>query len=912
MMEQQNISVQLKGINLSAPVDSGQDGICGHIVNLRFKDGAWRLAGEKMVNGSIIEGITDSHMFHINPVTGNNKIIGVEKDNDSVWIYDVEEETAVELMRPDSQNGEVVNDIRSFGKFLIVATNFTRYIYKYDNDDDGYVLVPDVPEGRVSFWDDERLPYKNNDGEYDYEQIVESLDPVHAVSALKKRLFDDGVDGYFEGHVFFRLAWRLFDNSLIHHSTIHYCHVGLFPQRLYFAVLTGSLDTAIKFYHTNNPVINIIFNPQEVQKIESLKGIVRGLVVFMSDPVSSYDFGENFENYALSFEDVGDVHQMIINKPPLKEDAVFDGLFKETRAFYNVAEYDVDDILTTWANISGTIAIRESLIIKNVHSITTRETMAIDNFTSHKFSANHLYDYNTRLHLSDVYTAFSEPKNNGRYQLVNTTDETYMFIKKGLVFGANRQLIENSTYTSTFYIEVDLETEDGSRFSRKVIPLNEHNANGITIYNDTGTGLHYLYLKEVITYPDIRAKYLRVCMKNGSDTMVVFGNELKEHPFFNLSYYQHSFNKTTPHNGFLSIISTPIPTTIIQDHIYRPINNILRDTNRVQASALGNIFVYPALNSYRIGQKGNTVIALASMSSPMSEGQFGAFPIHVFSESGIFTLNQGQGDILYSSVVRFNIDKLTSKNQLLELGGAIVYASRSGLYLLAGSQRKRISQALESKYGIESSSDYWGFPEGECRSALTMIDFETFMQGAVMAYNHVENEIIISNPTGMSYIFQIDTGSWYKSSQSFNDFVMKIDGSYLSIDSTGALSEVDSENTANDYSENICFVTRPMRLGNRGFKKIARLLGRMVFNVVSGSSVKMSVYGSLNGRDWELMRSVAFDDGVNDLSLNDIMIKDTHASAKYFIVSFKAVVGSDFEFTGMDMTVEPRFTRKLR
>ena len=117
---------------------------------------------------------------------------------------------------------------------------------------------------------------------------------------------------------------------------------------------------------------------------------------------------------------------------------------------------------------------------------------------------------------------------------------------------------------------------------------------------------------------------------------------------------------------------------------------------------------------------------------------------------------------------------------------------------------------------------------------------------------------------------------------------------------------------SSNYSAHVCLVTRPMLLGVRGFKKVRRMIGRMIFDVVSGSSVMMAIYGSLNGRDWELLRKVSYDNGINNLSINDLMIKETHGSAKYFILSFGAIVGNDFELTGFDATVEQTFGRKLR
>ena len=553
----------------------------------------------------------------------------------------------------------------------------------------------------------------------------------------------------------------------------------------------------------------------------------------------------------------------------------------------------------------------DSIIIENIHAIETNEAMDVDNFTHHRLSGSFLYDYNSRLHIADTVTRFADPINNGRKMLIKGTDD-FNTAKRTLVFGTNMSQVLDFSYGADIYLEVDLETEEGTRMVRVQVPDDKLEEYGICIFKDTVNDNYYIYLLEIIIYPDIRARYIRVCAKIGSSYMAMFGVELKEHQYLNCAYYQGSFQLTG--NGNIGINYFELVDYVVGNHVFRTINNTLRDANRVQASELGNVFVYPAKNSYRIGQKSNTVVSLATMSSPMGEGQFGQFPLHVFTDAGIYNLNQGSGEVLYGSIHRFNLDVLDAKDMLMELGGAVVYVSRGAVYMLAGSNRTRISQPLESKQDVEESDDYFGFPSGSaCRDAIAPITWDSFLSGMKMAYNHNENELVLSNATaGISYVYQFATGAWFATDEAFKIFVMQANGGWIGITASGSMYDLTEEDETTNYSSHVCFVTRPMLLGNRGLKKISRTIGRMIFDVVSGSSVMMGVYGSLNARDWTLLRSVTFDNGVNGLSLNDVMIKDTHSSAKYFIISFRATVGNDFEFTGLDMSVEDRFNRKLR
>lgn len=917
MNNDRQVTLQLKGVKRANAAGSGDDGSCGHIVNMRLKDGAWRLAGEKILSRTIeasqaIEVLNcENLLYHEDHFDG---VIGSDKTTGDVIFFNFEDENKATLVDIDYAGGERVNDIRKFGKFLIVASNKDRYILKWDDTTNFYYTVPPLPRGQFAVWDDERQPQYIDSSPYFLFTSDSSTPGDDIIAELKKLIFDHGKEGLFEGHVFFRYAYRLFDNSLVNHSGIYYAHIGLLADSMKIVRVAPPEPALPEYgvfdYLMNNPLVEITFNPDELTHIESHKGIVKSIEVFMTAPITAYDFSINdFWNDWIKIDETDPVRTFYV---PLKDSAKFDELFKNAIAFYKVASYDIEDILL-WDEVESTGYRRktDSLIIENIHAIETREAMEVDNFTHHRLSGSFIYDYNTRLHIADTVTRFADPINNGRKMLVKGTDD-FNTAKRTLVFGLNMTVASTYVPPADFYLEVDIETEEGRRMTRIQVPDDKLNDYGINVFYDTSTGKYHIYLLEVVTYPDIRARYFRVCAKTGSTYMSMFGVELKEHQYLNCAYYQSQFYMLG--NGFVSVNQFQVPDSIINDHTFRTIENTLRDTNRVQVSDLGNIFVYPARNSYRIGQKSNTVVALATMSSPMSEGQFGQFPIHVFTDAGIFNMNQGSGDVLYSNVQRLNLDALDGKDKLLEIGGALVYVSRGAIYLLTGNNKNRISQSLESKQDLEESSDDFGFPDGSsCNTAMTPITWDNFLSGMIMAYNHDENELVLSNSTsGISYVYQLVSGTWFMTDEAFKMFVMRGNVSWFGIKSNGDVHDITSADETDTYTNHVCFVTRPMLLGNRGLKKVSRIVGRMVFDVINGSSVMMAVYGSMNARDWTLLRKVSFNDGVNNLTLNDLMIKDTHSSAKYFIISFGAVVGNDFELTAIDLSVEDRFNRKLR
>lgn len=80
------------------------------------------------------------------------------------------------------------------------------------------------------------------------------------------------------------------------------------------------------------------------------------------------------------------------------------------------------------------------------------------------------------------------------------------------------------------------------------------------------------------------------------------------------------------------------------------------ETNRVQASATNNMFSLPFANSYRFGVSEERIIAIATVVDELSATRFGAFPLYVFTDRGVWSLESGTGEVLYSNILPVNHD----------------------------------------------------------------------------------------------------------------------------------------------------------------------------------------------------------------------------------------------------------------
>jgi uncharacterized protein (TIGR02145 family) len=837
-----------RGINRSNPVSQPEDGHCHEIVNMRYKDNAWRRVKEKK-SITLIAPTPDLRSFDLlkqHPLLDDNYFIGVK--NEKLYQIDIDEE--VESLMKD-YTGQEIEDIAFFGYLMIVSTTNDKDIFKIDIENSYFAEMPNIPEGS-------HLIFDSGDTEQNIELEAKSAGSAAQIAKINMLLYEDKEHGKFEGHCFFRFAWRLWDNSLIHHSAIHYYHVGINDKMMSFSMEEDD-PVRLREYRTAEPVVKYGFSADDLTALEQYKDVITGLVLFMSDPISTYVIKDDISGWV---NEVDTYYRPAIN-PKIGD------LLSDVKGFYKVHEISLQDLLELTSIENGLYIANIKVDAGNVHNIESNERLPLDNYTNHKIKGAVTYDYNSMLHLGNVKTILSDPKNIGKHapflgvladkyselvygkemefnphtfgeeypdpsENVNLTVEgdkplttlsinDYNFLLdesesdpagcynpstgvytvksgndadyridfiasfdvefKGLVIieikknsvseelfifdtnggltyvelshtlslveldeitihgyfanndGGGGYIIGGGLTTMSPYptrldisrvvelietpincnpiIEVELSTSEGTKVVTKEYEAAESFLKGITGYYDRTDDSKRLLFKEFITYPDIRAHKIRIILKNNEDEKyyLIKTFDLIQHPYLDFAYSKPMLRQF---GNYYYMPQAALLPNLINQVVPATENRIINDKNRVQVSEINNPWIYPTINSYRIGTSSNDVIQLATMSEPMSVGQFGESPLMVFTSQGIFNLMQGQQGILYAAINRFNLDVLLQKDALVELGGAIVYATSKGLFVLAGSQREEISKAIEgSVAGIYGREDRWRLPNYE-------------------------------------------------------------------------------------------------------------------------------------------------------------------------------------------------------
>ena len=271
----------------------------------------------------------------------------------------------------------------------------------------------------------------------------------------------------------------------------------------------------------------------------------------------------------------------------------------------------------------------------------------------------------------------------------------------------------------------------------------------------------------------------------------------------------------------------------------------------------------------------------------MSDAKFGEFPLYVFTEEGIFTLQSGNGEVLYSAVIPLNYDRIINP-ETLAVNYNVIYITERGIHAMFSNESTLISGP------INDSNNH------------PLLDF---LRTAHLCYQYINNEVVIYNTdekSNRAFVLSLDNKTW-----STRQFVgNKINNDAIIFPRTDdririqRLNEEIAPSAHPDGSVFVKFVSRPIKLGSMEFKRLETFIARFV---ASGSySTTIRLAGSVDLKTWITLREVATS------ADRDISIRRTPSSFRYLRATLSVIVPEDFELSGYDLEYYTRFLHRLR
>lgn len=847
-MERMKQAIPVLGINRAETDLTVKDGCCEILHNLRYDAGAWRNIEMFRQIGPISDNGGYQILFK-HSVTAENLYIAIDAGG---AIHEVR--FADGTFTSTQQISETIHGLEtvfSFGNVLVFVTDRKEhYFVLYGSEYVRFDLPepPDITEskadrsrfGKVDFYmrrymenhvlkqeyvDGENLqryPSVAPDGGYYYTRITDRANRTLFLPMNKGE--------YWLGAIALMVAYRMMDGTVVSNSELmifasdagdsglqeDYADVvaegmpDIVPERYRTGIFFGSK------LHWSTGSNTFYIQPRISVRIpEGIDTrIVKSIVIYSTRIVPIYDFEKTW-NDSWSLSDRGAV-----------------GYF-QTYDFRKLFAEDVDLLQEPLHRIKE-IEIREIVDYKHVdflkyNDLKNAESLPVYEPTQslHTQVGKCYYEYNGRLH-----------KANLRTQLFPGYT--------GVCLGEQTEDFETKLICT-----VDIENQ------RKQVCR--------TIRNFSPTRI-----RRIISYPDHRAVQFALCTNDpGSNTQRCMLNVKLDACIGN--NYAYAIPEPTPKSRYPSFW---MPESPIDYDIFEKEDAIFTEPNRVQVSALNNMFSLPFANSYRVGLNEENILAIATVVDELSATRFGAFPLYVFTDRGVWSLESGAGEVLYSNILPVNHDKIVNPNTCAAFE-TVFYITSRGVHSLRGRSSQLISRELEQYPG----------------------ELAEYLAGARIYFQFKYGDLIVYNLSySYAYVYSMGSGAW-----SSRDMAGQILNNDEIVTDSAIVTLADEIMT---QPVECLIVTRPLKLGTTEFKRLETLVTRIMSRDCFAHVV---VEGSNDCNTWSALR-----DAWCHVQGMDARLRRTTVSFKFLRLRLHLTANCRLSTTGADVEFYPRFVGRLR
>lgn len=310
--------------------------------------------------------------------------------------------------------------------------------------------------------------------------------------------------------------------------------------------------------------------------------------------------------------------------------------------------------------------------------------------------------------------------------------------------------------------------------------------------------------------------------------------------------------KLTQHkmlNGAYSFSSLPYPQKAIGDYDFSDVTIPKVDASSLEyfdsqifTSVVNNPFVFEASGDNTVGT--GKIIDIAANTEAVSQGQFGQYPLLVFTSEGIYGLSVNS-EGLYSASYPISREVCNDDSPIIPTDKLIFFASKKGLMATSGGAVACMSEQMRGRIA-RNFSQFVGD------------SFLKFLKGSVIAYDYRDSLLRIFKPGQTHhYIYNmvdktfamVNDGIDVKAAVNNypDNLIQDKDGNVYSL-----IDKPDINDDENAYSGS--FVTRPLKLGGSLFLKSIRAIKNLVDS--DDGSVKLEVWGSNDCKHWQKLNSI--------------------------------------------------------
>jgi hypothetical protein len=849
---------EFSGINLNQQEGSRE------VINLRpKKDGTYHVVGKKKPMTPTIQGIKAVHKHPPYP----GVIAYVESEQGEKTIKQVTRTSSKILIVLDHYTEEEFYSMGHYGNILIVCTSVTKYHILWR--DDKYEVLPQLKNMKLSV--------ATTEEEYLIEVSQWQEDIKVAIGNYREVVYNKLKEGRVEGMMMARVAMRLYSGEYIMYSYPIFIRVGKEIQDAEFPL------TLYK-HETSNQLLKIRYLKTAKLKFQIeaqtnlYKDIITSIDVFITKPRTAYliDEEKELKEYLVGY-----------NSFPLDESNVDDT--KNDGTYYLIKTVTPDQFFQGKYSF-----VTDADTFK---AIETKTTLPIDENTNHTVTSRKQFLYNDTNIFLDNTTIFS----NGYENTLKHNNDNLPFWRTYL---KDIQL-KTSTPINQYFWQFE-GTYDGQPITvTKNIDLT------LSMFMSPSLPVMFFILNKYITYPALgfnkatlycklpNGEY-KICVDTWNKKIIVL---LKNHQTLNLSI-------GTTQSNFVYELNFNEPFLLTERSF------LGNSRNTIRATGTGTPFVLPTPRVYSFGENNTIVLAVSTLQSDISTGQYGLYPLYVFTTGGMFLLSVGHGDVLFDRVSYMNDHRIVGEP--VNVLNSVVFYNGSDIYMLSGNEIRTISDDIKGAWGVNELLEDGSYREFlgssdlvDVYDVLTADDsLSAYMQGAVMVYDDVEKELIISNEAfGFSFVYSLVFNRWHKITDTFKLAFNNYDKwLILSDDQLLSLEEVPG------YLK-VLLQVNPIKLSSSYFKVRSVRLNCDVINYVGdnehrGNEFALYIFASVNEQLFKFLNGTqSNNERISKLTLNKSSLR---ASVKQIITVTAGKLKTGSRIDGIDYAVEEKKSRRLK
>ncbi len=858
--------IETHGMNRHLPPALATPGDCTAVVNLRKRSGCLCPTG---IPPAVYkpEG-NGRHIICIHTCYDGEHYI--TEDNNGIY-YEALAETGIGIIQSpktlifSNPSGIAILSTRTIGNTLIILCPQNIYYLLYKEGE--YIFLGERPEIPIlSFYPQGLYPISYPVAAHDFDKTYTNptridIGDTYFYNAAYYSAFFKCQDMAWEEHRFVqpilvRYAITLYDGSRIYASA---------------PVMISQTDEPLQPYRIKLPMRNsdtvcfgtisgkVVTHSYELMcKIHSInlnnwKDVIRSIDVFVAPEVTIFEPDldatehENYLSYTIEkkVNNLGTPEYTLIGEPYFNMNEIQER-YLESSLFYKIASFDNWD---EWEENDEILVECEVRPDQLVHE----EILAVDNSTLLSTGAQISYIHNKRLHIA------------------NLTKRLF----PGFPIGIYNVGIGDTHFAAEAYIRTYLKSERGES---QVVWHGE-------------TDLFYGFLSPLISYPDSNAYKMEFVIHTDTDEFTAT---------FNLtpSKYENRADYLDP--SFL-------PIEILSDRIRDPLsvpapqNDSYIQPNILRVSEYENPFIFPAEMTYTISN--SAITGVASITSALSEGQFGEFSLYLFTEEGIWALQNGETSVCYETQHQLNRLSIPINCPIVPLENGILFITHKGIFAIQGS----MTQMLLSFDEIVGES-LTPITQQNTNSELAPILADTtkiseFVQGSDVAYNTIEEELIFNRPDlSYSLVIHLPSLHIYRSSQVYSHLYSDA-AHLLGQSSSGTIYNLLKERPA---GKAIAWVSRPITLSVECYQRWHEVCWRMA---TQSGILRLSLWG---GNDAEGEFNLISRGEISGDIPGQALLRQATPPYKYFRLILTGEVSSDFHLYSVDVSAWVGIDNRLR